>query len=152
MQTLSRITALSLGLTLGPTLGCYGYYPPSTGDLTGRTVQLVITDAGAIELAPRLGTSVQSVSGAVISQTAAGFTISVTETQRRDGVESMWRGETIEIPRPLISSTMERHFSRARTILFLGATSLAMVGIKHSFGGGAGSNAPGNTNPPPVIK
>jgi len=71
-------------------------------------------------------------------------------TQRRDGIENTWRGEPLDISRTLIAGVAERRFSRARTALFVTATTIAMVAIKHAFDGFGGSNAPGNTQPPPA--
>lgn len=126
-------------------IGCFGYYRPITPDLAGRRVQLSLTDSGAVVLAPRLGNEIESVDGTLTADSAAGYTVSVLSTKRRDGQENDWRGEAVMIPHSLVSSVAERRFSRARTMLFATATSIALAATKHAFGGGGGANAPGGS-------
>jgi len=65
--------------------------------------------------------------------------------RRRDGIENEWKGESVAIPHALVSTVMERRFSRARTTLFAVATTIAMVAVKHAFGGAGGATAPGGS-------
>jgi hypothetical protein len=150
LRRLSLIPAALISAT--SMAACYGYYPPSQSDLTSRAVQLSLTDSGAVILAPRLGNSIQTVDGRVVAETPSTLLLSVTQTQQRDGIEHTWKGESVEIPRVFVSSANERHFSRARTALFATVTTVALVAIKHAFGGAGGANAPGGTNPPPGPK
>ena len=149
-----RRLSLSVIALTGATsqVACYGYYPPSSGDLTSRAVQLSLTDSGAVVLAPRLGNAIETVDGKVVAETPSSLLLSVTQTQQRDGIEHSWKGESVEIPRVFVSAANERHFSRARTALFATMTTVAMVAIKRAFGGGGGANAPGGTSPPPSPK
>ena len=150
MSTLQRqVITASVGLTTLVGSACYGYYPPETANLTAREVQVSLTDSGAVALAPRIGYAVESVDGRVLADTASHLLLSVMGTQRRDGIENPWKGEPVDIPRTLVAGVAERRFSRARTALFLTATTIAMVAIKHAFGGAGGANSPGNTQPPP---
>lgn len=125
--------------------GCYGYYPPTTTNLTGHPVQLLFTDAGAVALAPRLGPGVESVSGTLLADSADSYRIAVFGSLRRDGQESGWRGEPVDIPHSYVTTLSEKRFSRARTALFTTLTSIALVATKAAFGGIGGSNAPGPT-------
>src|ERR1700682_547300 len=124
---------------------CYGYYPPARPDLTGRDVQISLTDSGALVLAPRIGNGIEAGQGKGLEDTVSHLLISVMGPQRRDGIENTWKGEPVAIPRPLVAGVAERRFSVARTTLFLTITTIAMLGIKQAFGGWGGSNAPGNT-------
>jgi hypothetical protein len=144
-----QIIAAFVAVTTASASACYGYYPPARPDLTGREVQVSLTDSGALVLAPRIGNGIEAVEGKVLEDTVSHFLISVMGTQRRDGIETTWKGEPVAIPRPLVAGVAERRFSVARTSLFLTITTLAMLGIKQAFGGWGGSNAPGNTQPPP---
>lgn len=145
----SQIIVAFIGLTTLGGSACYGYYPPGGADLTGRQVQVSLTDSGAVVLAPRIGNGMESVDGRVLADTVSHLLLSVMGTQRRDGIENTWKGEAVDIPRSLIAIVTERRFSRARTALFVTATTIAMVAIKHAFAGAGGANSPGNTQPPP---
>jgi hypothetical protein len=127
------------------TVGCYGYYEPSGPGLTGRQLQLSITDSGAVVLAPQVGNAVETVEGKLLTDSASRYVVSVSGVRRRDGVEADWRGEPVSIPHSLVSTVMERRFSRARTTLFVAATTIAMVAAKHAFGGAGGATAPGGS-------
>lgn len=144
-----RIIGASIGLAILGGTACYGYYPPATANLTGREIQVSLTDSGAVALAPRIGNGMESVEGKVLSDTVSHFLLSVMGTRRRDGIENTWKGEPLDIPRSLVAGVAERRFSRARTALFVIATTIAMIATKQAFGSVGGTNAPGNTQPPP---
>jgi hypothetical protein len=138
------IAALAACTGMGAT-GCYGYYQPSTPDLAGHEVQLSITDSGSIVLAPQVGNRIETVEGKMISDTDMRYQVAVTGIRRRDGQESDWNGESVNIPHSVVSTVMERRFSRARTTLFALATTFAMVTAKHAFGGTGGATVPGGS-------
>ncbi len=144
-----QIFGAFVALTMVGGTACYGYYPPATANLAGRAIQVSLTDSGAVVLAPRLGNGIESVDGRVLADTISHLLLSVMGTQRRDGIENTWKGEPLDIPRSLVAGVMERRFSRARTALFVSATTIAMVAIKHAFGGAGGATSSGNTQPPP---
>lgn len=125
--------------------GCYGYYQPVNSNLTGHQIQLSITDSGAVILAPQVGVGIEAVDGRLVTDSAARYVISVSGIRRRDGVEADWRGEPVYIPHALVSSVMEKRFSRARTTLFAVATTIALATVKHAFGGAGGATAPGGS-------
>jgi len=136
---------LAVVATLSGT-GCYGYYQPVNSDLAGHQIQLSITDSGAVILAPQIGFGIESVDGKLVTDSAARYVVSVSGIRRRDGIEADWRGEPVYIPHALVSAVMERRFSRARTTLFAVATTIAMVSVKHAFGGAGGATAPGGSS------
>ena len=125
--------------------GCYGYYQPMTSNLAGHQLQLSITDSGAVILAPQVGFGIEAVDGKLVADSASRYIVSVSGIRRRDGLESDWRGESVNIPHALVSTVMERRFSRARTTLFAVATTIAMVAVKHAFGGAGGATSPGGS-------
>jgi hypothetical protein len=125
--------------------GCYGYYQPVNSNLTGHQIQLALTDSGAVVLAPQVGFGIESVDGKLVTDSAARYVVSVSGIRRRDGMEADWRGEPVYIPHALVSSVMERRFSRARTTLFAVATTIALATVKHAFGGAGGATAPGGS-------
>ena len=139
------LIVLATATALGGT-GCYGYYQPVNSDLAGHQIQLSITDSGAVILAPQIGFGIESVDGKLVTDSAARYVVSVSGIRRRDGIEADWRGEPVYIPHALVSAVMERRFSRARTTLFAVATTIAMVSVKHAFGGAGGATAPGGSS------
>ena len=144
---MNRYVRTSTGLfCLCTTASCYGLYAPHSSQLTGSDLELVLTDSGSVMLTPRVGVAVQAVTGHLLTDSAGVFGVSVESTRRRDGVENGWRGERVDIPHAFVSSLSERRFSAARTTLFAGAMTAALVAIKSIFGGGGGANAPGGTS------
>jgi hypothetical protein len=126
-------------------LGCYGYYRPSTAVLAGRQIEISLTDSGSLALAPQLGFNVEAVDGRLVRDSASSYLVSVTGIRKRDGQESGWKGESVSIPRTDVSTLQERRFSRARTTLFAAASTIAMVAVKRAFAGNGGATAPGGT-------
>jgi hypothetical protein len=122
---------------------CYGFYAPETARLTGRDLEFMLTDSGSVMLTSRVGPAVQAVDGRLVIDTAGVYSLAVQSTRRRDGMENGWRGELVEIPHPFVASVAEKRFSPARTTLFAGALTAALVVIKGIFAGNGGSNSPG---------
>ena len=141
----ARIVAALASLAGFSATGCYGYYQPMTSNLTGHQLQLSITDSGAVILAPQVGFGIETVDGKLVADTASRYIVSVSGIRRRDGLETDWRGESGNIPHAFVSTVMERRFSRARTTLFAVATTIAMVSVKHAFGGAGGATSPGGS-------
>ena len=139
---LRKIAALTAFTGFG-TSACYGYYRPLAPGLSGHVVQLSITDSGSVVLAPQVGYGIEAVDGKLIADSDMRYLVAVTGIRRRDGQESGWKGESVAIPHSLVSTIMERRFSRARTTLFAVAMTSAMVAVKHAFGGAGGATAPG---------
>jgi hypothetical protein len=123
--------------------GCYEYLPPATPDLAGHEVQLSITDSGSAVLAPQVGYGIEAVDGKLVSDTDMRYQVAVTSIRRRDGQESDWNGESVNIPHSIVSTITERRFSRARSTLFAAATTMAMVVARRAFGGTGGATTPG---------
>jgi hypothetical protein len=136
------LVALAACLGLGAS-GCYGYYQPSTPNLAGHEVQLGLTDSGSIVLAPQVGNRIEAVEGKLISDSDMRYQVAVTGIRRRDGQESDWNGEFVNIPHAVVSTIMERRFSRSRTTLFALATTFAMITAHRAFAGTGGANVPG---------
>lgn len=119
--------------------GCYGYYPAAGAQPSGRDVQLTLTDSGAVVLASQIGPSAEAISGHVENDSETRFVLAVSDVRQRDGNEISWKGERLIVPRPLIAKIEERRFSRARTGLFGGAITVALVALRQAFGGSGGS-------------
>jgi hypothetical protein len=117
---LHRIAALAAlaAFTGLCTSACYGYYQPVAPDLAGHVLQLSITDSGSVVLAPQIGYGIETVDGKLISDSDMRYQVAVTGIRHRDGQETDWKGEAVNIPHAVVSTVMERRFSRARTTLF----------------------------------
>jgi len=141
---MNRFVRKTTGLCcLASLSACYGFYVPESPRLTGRDLEFMLTDSGSVMLTSRVGPAVQAVDGRLITDTAGVYSLAVQSTRRRDGMENGWRGELVEIPHPFVASVAERRFSAARTTLFAGAMTAALIAIKGIFAGTGGSNSPG---------
>jgi hypothetical protein len=141
---MNRFVRTTTGLTcLGASFGCYGLYAPQSSRLTGRDLELQLTDSGSVMLTPRVGLSVESIAGRLLVDSAGVYAMSVESTRRRDGIENSWRGERLDVPHVFVSTLAERRFSAARTTLFAGAMTAALIAIKGIFAGAGSSNSPG---------
>src|SRR5439155_25975061 len=98
--------------------GCYGYYPvdkPSPAE--GRRVLLSLSDSGTFLLAPKIGPFGTGIEGLLETSSDSAYTMSVLVIKRYETAED-WRGERVVVPRRLVTSMTERHFSPGRTVLF----------------------------------
>lgn len=120
-------------------VGCYRTTPVTAPSPDSR-VQLVVdlTDAGSVQLAPKLGTRIESVRGTVADETEAGLALLLLATTNRTGSEAHWRGERVEIPRDYIAGMRERRFDRGRSILFAALLVGGVIVAGGIIGGGSG--------------
>ena len=130
--------------------GCYGYYTaPNADAVVGRRVHLSLSDSGSVMLASQLGPASNAVEGRLLADSSNALFLSVAEVQRRDGMSSEWKGESVSIPRPFVTQVAERRFSWGRTALTTVLTSAALVAAQQAFsgrgfgGGGGNSGKPG---------
>ena len=126
--------------------GCYKYVPVEpNGPPSGVRANLVLSDAGTVEMARWVGPSTRAIEGDVVSANAEGLTMAVRRLERRDGVEEFWKGEEVTVPRAAVASYTERKLSRSRTaLLTAGALALAL-GVGQAFGDIAGIFGHGGT-------
>ena len=127
-------------------IGCYAYIPATPGrPLTNQEIQLSLTDSGAVILAPFVGPSIATVDGRLVRDSADTYLLNVTQTARRDGTETEWRGERLVVPRSLVNTVSTRQVSRGRTLLFSAITTGALLAIAEAFVGSGGATVPGGT-------
>jgi hypothetical protein len=138
-QVVPTVSLLLLG-------ACYGYYPVSNPSPVGREMQLMLTDSGSLVLSRQIGPSAQSVLGRVTTDSGNAVVVSLASVTFRDGRDMSYTGEHLSVARPLIASMEERRFSRARTLLFGGATIVALAGARQAFQG-TGASSPGSGLP-----
>ena len=133
--------------------GCYEYQPISTTTApTGQDVRLTLTDAGSADMAPALGPSVEEVGGKLVKDSGDAYTVALSESRRRNGIEMDWRGEEVSISKALVSSIQLRKFSPARTTVVGVGLVAALFVIQRSIWGPGGVFGGGSPGPPPTPK
>lgn len=130
--------------------GCYGYVGVRPdAPLSGREAQLWLSDSGAVVLASTIGPSVESITGRVVADSAQLYVVALSTVRRRDGDETIWRGERVSVARSLIVDSATRQFSPSRTALFSGLLSATLIAARQAFqgrgsgGGGGGISGSG---------
>jgi hypothetical protein len=151
-----RRTRASIALTaLLASQGCYVTTPlvrPSPE--TGEVVVLQISDRGRVALADRLGAGVSRIQGRVQSASDDLLSLRVASVGYVSGETDAWSGETVTINREYVGTTQLRRFSRSRTWVAVGVTTLvagsfiasrglrtALVDLVSGSGGGTGGPA-----------
>ena len=133
-------------------LACYDYRPVTAPSaLEGRRVQLLLTDSGAVALTRSVGPSVEALEGTFLGDSAEGYRLSMATSRARNGIETDWRGERVFVPRSLVATMMERHFSSSRTAFASGLAALGVgaitVGLRGKGEGGGGGPIVGPGTP-----
>jgi len=130
---------------------CYRYAPidPQT-PATGTEVRVRLTDAGAVTLAPYVGNRVELIDGRISSVVDSAVTVSVTGTTDRLGVESVWRGEQVSIPRTAFYELTQRTVDRRKSFVVGGIAAgvVVVVGLAFSVTGDGGGGKTGGTGSP----
>jgi len=115
------------------------------------SVAVTLTDAGAMELGPYLGSDAFIVRGRYASADERGLVLSVVQVETKSGDWHPWSGETVTLPVAAVASLEARRLAKGRTVLLasvgvagLAATTLAFA-LTGSGSGGSGSG----TRPPP---
>ena len=132
--------------------GCYRYTPidtPAQPSL-GADVRVLLTDAGALALAPLIGNRVALVDGRLVEIADTVVTVSVTGTTDRLGNETPWRGEQVAIPRPMVDGFQRRTLDHRKSYVVGGiAAGLVVVaGIGFSIAGDGGGARAGQGGTP----
>ena len=126
--------------------GCYEYLAPPTGSsLTGRRVNVTLTDMGSAALASQIGPSNDAIGGTLLADSGNVYVVSVVSVRARSGLESGWRGEQVAVPIQYVDRLEERTLSKRRTVLATILAGAALYSATKAFGGFGGSNAPGST-------
>jgi hypothetical protein len=115
--------------------GCYKYVPVEpSGPPPGVRANLVLSDAGTVEMARWVGPSTRVIEGDVVTATPEGVTVAVRRLERRDGVEEFWKGEEVMIPRGAVATYTERRLSRSRTALLTAGAVAVALAVGQAFG------------------
>ena len=143
--------AATVAASVAGLCGFYGYIaPPRGSSLVGNEAQLRLSDSGAVVLASKIGPSAESITGRVVVDSASSYIVALSSVRRRDGDETIWRGEKILVERALVTEAGTRRFSPSRTALFSGIVSAGLVAAKLAFqghGSGGGGGGIGGSQP-----
>jgi hypothetical protein len=131
---------------------CYRYAPidlPAQPSL-GSDVRVLLTDAGALALAPLIGNRIALVDGRLVAVADTSVTVSVTGTTDRIGNETSWRGEEVTIPRPMVDGFQRRTLDRGKSYVVGGIAAglVAVVGIGVTISGDGGGSRGGQGGTP----
>jgi len=129
--------------------GCYEYLPPPAAarapDLTGKRVQVILTDVGSALLASEIGPLGEAVGGTLVEDSQESLVVAVVSVRNRNGFETGWNGERVAVPRTYVAHLEERRFSKRRTFFASMAFIGGLVIAQRAFGGLGGANAPGGS-------
>lgn len=136
---LSSRAFLSLCVLSAGGSSCYSLRATEGGAPTlGREVVLELSERGAIELAPQLGQQLKSVTGRVAGVDDTGYRMTVSQTNSRTGVETLWRGEQALIQRGFVLSVAERRLDKGRSWLVAAISAVGVALASRALGGGSG--------------
>ena len=146
-----RRLAAILAASVAVLCGCYGYVaPPPGSSLVGTEAQLQLSDSGAVVLASKIGPSADAITGRVVTDSAAGYLVSVTSVRQRDGNETFWHGEHLLVDRALVMNAGTRRFSPSRTAFVSGIVSVGLLAARQALlgrGSGGGGGGIGGGQP-----
>lgn len=142
-------TALVLTTLLG---ACHRYEPVTAATVDrGSSVAVSLTDYGTANLGRLLGMGVETIEGNLVTVADSAYTLAVQLVRQRNGIETLWRGEQVAIPREDVAEIRQRRFSRSKSALATVALLAAAYGAVEAFiGTGSGSppsGGPGSGGP-----
>lgn len=127
--------------------GCYSLRPMEGAPQSGTTVVLEVNDRGRLELADRVGQSVERIQGTLQSVTDSGYVMRVQSVRYLNGQLSQWSGEEINVPASYVSRARQQVFSRSRTALLAAGIGAALVALLVSLDLVGGGTIEGEENP-----
>jgi hypothetical protein len=141
-----RILALQLALA-SLLAGCHRYEPVTAASVaTGASVAVSLTDYGTANLGRLLGLGVGTVEGNLVTVSDSAYTLAVQLVRQRNGIETLWRGEQVAIPRVDVAEIRQRRISRSKSAVAAVALLAAAYGAVEAFiGTGSGSPPPGGS-------
>jgi hypothetical protein len=128
--------------------GCYSYTPLATpSPVPGSKVALVLSDVGRVGLGPQVGPGTSRLEGTIVGASDTGYVLSVSDVFGIGGSHAQWAGETVYVQKAFVANSMERRFSRGRTMFMAGgaAAAVATFVLSRDFlgiGGSGISNLP----------
>ena len=131
--------------------GCYQYTPLATTDpAAGARIAVELTPAGTDTLARFVGPNVIAIEGRAVEAGGSDLLLAVSVVRKRTGEEEFWKGETVSIPRAVVSALRQRRLATGRTLLLAGAVAVLGASVGAAAGGGGSGGGGGGGGPPPV--
>lgn len=135
------------------TAGCYTFVPSESSLLvTGKPVALDLNDLGRLNLSSQIGGDVMQLSGTLVQQSAAAFTVKTMQVTFLNGRTADWSGEPVTIGQEYVRGVYRQSISPSKTVAAL-AAAVAIVGSviagQGLSGNGNASNGGKNQPPPP---
>ncbi|MFN8571814.1 MAG: hypothetical protein U0132_07140 [Gemmatimonadaceae bacterium] len=132
--------------------GCYRYAPiQGTPSDLGQPIRMRLTDQGSINLAPLIGPTIVTLDGSLVAVRDTLMVLSVTNAIARNGIETMWKGENVDVPKAAISGLQLRSLDKRRSWLLGvgGIAATAAIGAAFNLlgGGSGGKNGPVDGGP-----
>jgi hypothetical protein len=137
--------------TIAALISCYKYTPLATTDpAAGARIAVDLTSAGTDTLARFVGPNVSAIEGRVVEGAGSDLLLAVSVVRKRNGEEDFWKGETISIPRGVISGLRQRRLAVGRTLLLAGAVAAVGATVGTAASGGSSGGGGNGGGPPPV--
>lgn len=131
---------------------CYRYSPiQGVATDAGQAVRVHLTDKGSVDLAPLIGPTILTLDGTIDVARDTIVSLSVTNAIARNGIETPWRGEKVDIPRSAINSVRLRSLDKRRSWLAAASgvgAAVAMGAAWNLLGGSFGGKNPGRNGGP----
>jgi hypothetical protein len=129
--------------------GCYTYRPLAGQDPVPQTeISLTLTDSGSVALAAEVGPRVRKLHGKVLEVTPAAYRLAMIESTDHRGIETLWRGEPVTVPRGLTAGADERRFSTWKTVVAAAGGVFLVVGTGVAISEAASSGGDKPPGPP----
>jgi hypothetical protein len=128
--------------------GCYMYVPVGTArPEVGSQIRTILTTDGTVEMIPRFGPGVISLSGLLVSGSSDSIPLAVQRVTTADRGSMPW-GESVVVLSPsLVAAVEERRLSRSRTALFVGGIAAAVLLADRTLLGGGITGPDDRTGP-----
>jgi hypothetical protein len=120
-RSFRRSRRFTAGVVLLLQVGCYTYVPARSQPDPGSRVTLQISDQGRVALGERVGSGVTRIEGILVGSQDGEYVMRVYEVGSLNG-SSHWTGERLDVRQEHVVGIQERHFSRAKTALAVGAS------------------------------
>jgi hypothetical protein len=138
-------------VTMASLVGCYKYTPLATTDpAPGARIAVELTLTGTDTVARFVGPSATRIEGRVVEAADTHLLLAVSVVRKRNGEEDFWKGETVNIPRGVISGLRQRRLATGRTLLLAGAVAALGATVGAAASGGSSGGGGNGGGPPPV--
>jgi hypothetical protein len=132
--------------------GCYTFVPTDASLLVpGRQVALDLNDLGRLNLSSQIGGDVMQLSGTLMQESAAAFTIKTMQITYLNGRTADWSGEPVTVGQEYVRGVYRQTISAGKTVAAV-AAAVAIVGgviVGQGLSGSGNAGGTGNRTPPP---